>query len=47
MQYYYSTNILYTKCCSAFMSAHNKTPYITPSMNFSSGKGVVRARRGQ
>ena len=24
-----------------------KTPYITPNMNFSSGKGVVRGRRGQ
>ena len=29
------------------MSAHIKTPYITPSMDFSSGKGVVRGRRGQ
>ena len=29
------------------MSAHSKTPYITPSMDFSSGKGVVRGRRGQ
>ena len=24
------------------MSAHSKTSYITPSMEFSSGKGVVR-----
>ena len=33
---------------AAFMSAHSKTPYITPSMGFSSGKGVVRrGRRGQ
>ena len=32
---------------AAFMSAHSKTPYITPSMEFSSGKGVVRGRRGQ
>ena len=29
------------------MSAHNKTPYITPSMEFSSGEGVVRGRRMQ
>ena len=26
---------------AAFMSAHSKTPYITPSMDFPSGKGVV------
>ena len=32
---------------AAFMLAHNKTPYITPSMNFSSGKGVVRGNRAQ
>ena len=32
---------------AAFMSAHSKTPYITPSMEFSSGKGVVRRRRVQ
>ena len=32
---------------AAVMSAHSKTPYITPSMEFSSGKGVVRGRRGQ
>ena len=32
---------------AAFMSAHSKTPYITPSMDFSYGKGVVRGRRGQ
>ena len=32
---------------AAFMSAHSKTPYITPSMDFSSGKRVVRGRRGQ
>ena len=32
---------------AAFMSAHSKTPYITPSMDFSSGKGVVRGRTGQ
>ena len=30
-----------------FMSAHSKTPYSTPSMDFYSGKGVVRGRRGQ
>ena len=32
---------------AAFMSAHSKTPYITPSMDFSSGNGVVRGRSGQ
>ena len=32
---------------AAFMSAHSKTPYINPSMGFSSIKGVVRGRRGQ
>ena len=32
---------------AAFMSAHSKTPYVNPSMDFSSGKGVVRGRRGQ
>ena len=32
---------------AAFMSAHSKTPYITPSMEFSSGEGVVRGRRVQ
>ena len=32
---------------AAFMSAHSKTPYITPSMKFSSGKGVERGRREQ
>ena len=32
---------------AAFMSAHSKTPYITPNMDFSSGKGVVPGRRGQ
>ena len=32
---------------AAFMSADSKTPYITPSMDFYSGKGVVRGRRGQ
>ena len=32
---------------AAFMSAHSKTPYITPGMDFPSGKGVVRERRGQ
>ena len=32
---------------AAFMSAYIKTPYITPSMDFSSGTGVVRRRRGQ
>ena len=31
---------------AAFMSAHNKTPYITPSMEFPSGNGVVWGRRG-
>ena len=29
------------------MSTHSKTPYITPSMDFYSGKGVVRGRRAQ
>ena len=29
------------------MSAHSKNPYITPSMGFSSGEGVVRGRRVQ
>ena len=32
---------------AAFMSAHSKTPYITPSMDISSGEGVVRGRRVQ
>ena len=32
---------------AAVMSAHSKTPYITPSMKSSSGKGVVRGRGGQ
>jgi hypothetical protein len=32
---------------AAFMSAHSKTPCITPSMDFYSGKGVVRGRRVQ
>ena len=32
---------------AAFVSAHSKTPYITPSIHFPSGKGVVRGRRGQ
>ena len=32
---------------AAFMSAHSKTPYITPSMDCYSGKGVVQGRRGQ
>ena len=32
---------------AAFMSSHSKTQYITPSMGVSSGKGVVRGRRGQ
>ena len=31
---------------AAFMSAHSKTPYITPSMDVSSGKGAGRGRRG-
>ena len=30
-----------------FMSTHSKNPFITPSMDISSGKGVVRGRRGQ
>ena len=30
-----------------FMSAHSKTPYITPSMDCTSGKGVVWGNRGQ
>ena len=29
---------------AAFMSAHSKTPYITPSMEFCSEEGVVRGR---
>ena len=32
---------------AAFMSAHSKIPYSTPSMDFSYGKGVVWGRRGQ
>ena len=32
---------------AVFMSAHRKTPYITPGMDFYSGKGVVRGRRGE
>ena len=32
---------------AAFMSADSKTPYITLSMEFPSGKGVIRGRRGQ
>ena len=32
---------------AALMSAHSTTPYITPSMGFSSGGGVVRGRRMQ
>ena len=32
---------------AAFISAHSKTPYITPSMDVSSEKGVVRGRRWQ
>ena len=32
---------------AVFMPAHSKTPYITPSMDFYSGKGVVRGRRVQ
>ena len=31
---------------AAFMPTHSKTPYITPNMDFPSGKGVVRGRRG-
>ena len=31
---------------AAFMSAHSKTPYITPGMDFYSGKGVVRGQQG-
>ena len=29
------------------MLAHRRTPYITPGMDFPSGKGVVRGRTGQ
>ena len=29
---------------AAFMSGHSVTPYITPSMNFSLGKGSMRAQ---
>ena len=32
---------------AVFMSAHSETPYITHSMDFPSGNGVVRGRRGQ
>ena len=32
---------------AASMSAHSQTPYITPSMGFTSGKRVVWGRRGQ
>ena len=32
---------------AAFIPAHSKTPYITPGVDFSSRKGVVRGRRGQ
>ena len=32
---------------AALMPAHIKTPHITPSMEFSSGKEVVRGGRGQ
>ena len=32
---------------AASLSAHSNIPYITTSMDFSSGKGVVRGRRGQ
>ena len=32
---------------AVFMSTHSKTPYITPSMDFYSRKGVVRGRRVQ
>ena len=32
---------------AAFMSAHSKTPYVTPSMDFPSRGGVVRGRRVQ
>ena len=32
---------------AAFMPANSKTPYITPSMDFSSCTRVVRGRRGQ
>ena len=31
---------------AAFMTSHSKTPYITPSMDFSSRNGVVWGRRG-
>ena len=31
---------------AAFVSAHSKTPYITPSMDISSGQGVVRGAGG-
>ena len=31
---------------AAFMAAHSKTPYITPAMDFFSGKGVTWGRRG-
>ena len=33
--------------CMAFMSAHRKPPYITPSMDFPSWQGIVQGRRGQ
>ena len=31
---------------AAFMSAHSKNPYVTASMDFPSGKGVVRGAQG-
>ena len=32
---------------AAFMPSHSKTPYITPSMDFYSRKGVVWGRKGR
>ena len=32
---------------AAFMSAHSKTPHVTPSMGFPSGKGVEWGRRAK
>ena len=32
---------------AALMSDHSKTPYSTPGMEFSSGRGVVWGRRGK
>ena len=43
----YTLNVKVVLLVAAIMSAHSKTPYITPSMDFYSGNRVVRGRRGQ